>query len=507
MQNNVTELTQKLLRALDNKYNVTDMAIVIEVITQLENISITKELLETTRLGKHINELRRKCNDGSLAKRLKELLKKWRSKVLPTPATQPITTPPVDTNGQLKASEHHQVQENRKRLAKEMGGNNTSKRARINGINEYDYSDNSNSSFKDTLTTKNVILINSDSNSSIPDIKNEPLLEEQQPKKRGRKKGSKNHKSLLDEAETSFMSKMVVSRGNAKVKTTQELIASLQNKSTSAPAPPVASSTTSSPAKNLEDWNERAAKLTERVSFIDQKLNASANRIKKKTKNNRNVLESGVVTNHHTKIEQIRPESPDEDEIVVVDEPETATVTAPQPDPSPFMIPTTMTPSLSEAEALSRLPPIDTSCLYDYEEEPCTCSVEPTPIEDPDCSARSHLQHRYRLLDVDSDRIHDLHSQYQDDVNGNFGSEKKPDLADSGDKIVPTFYELSPKQVDRNSVCENFKKYSISDSADAVGGESSSNARTGMFREYHEVLDRPSYNGDVLRILPYVVID
>lgn len=82
---------------------VTDMATVLQVITVLEGIQITKEQLETTRLGKYINLLRRKTTVESLARRAKNLLKKWREMVLPVapPATstQPLTTmiPPAQT--------------------------------------------------------------------------------------------------------------------------------------------------------------------------------------------------------------------------------------------------------------------------------------------------------------------------------------------------------------------------------------------------------------------------
>jgi len=55
------------------------MGIVSEVIGELENFSITKEALEATRLGKHINELRRKASDKLLANRAKSLVKKWRA--------------------------------------------------------------------------------------------------------------------------------------------------------------------------------------------------------------------------------------------------------------------------------------------------------------------------------------------------------------------------------------------------------------------------------------------
>lgn len=68
---------------LDNYFQVADMDTVLQVITQLERIQITKEELETTRLGKYINHLRRKTANESLARRAKNLLKKWREMVLP----------------------------------------------------------------------------------------------------------------------------------------------------------------------------------------------------------------------------------------------------------------------------------------------------------------------------------------------------------------------------------------------------------------------------------------
>ncbi|XP_031640332.1 putative uncharacterized protein DDB_G0282133 isoform X2 [Contarinia nasturtii] len=79
----IAEILQRLQSALDQNYNVADMDTVLQVITELENIQITKEQLETTRLGKHINHLRRKTANESLARRAKNLLKKWREMVLP----------------------------------------------------------------------------------------------------------------------------------------------------------------------------------------------------------------------------------------------------------------------------------------------------------------------------------------------------------------------------------------------------------------------------------------
>ncbi|KAG7297084.1 hypothetical protein JYU34_020025 [Plutella xylostella] len=83
MSNNAHDLSKRLLNALDNSYNVVDMHAVNEIISILEKFNITKELLETTRLGKHVNELRRKTSDPTLARRAKVLVKRWRDLVIP----------------------------------------------------------------------------------------------------------------------------------------------------------------------------------------------------------------------------------------------------------------------------------------------------------------------------------------------------------------------------------------------------------------------------------------
>ncbi|CAH0731490.1 unnamed protein product, partial [Brenthis ino] len=87
MSNNAHELSNRLLNALDSNYNVVDMQTVNEIISILEKFNITKELLETTRLGKHVNELRRKTTDPTLARRAKVLVKRWRDLVIPAVAS------------------------------------------------------------------------------------------------------------------------------------------------------------------------------------------------------------------------------------------------------------------------------------------------------------------------------------------------------------------------------------------------------------------------------------
>ncbi|KAF7283174.1 uncharacterized protein LOC143193827 isoform X2 [Rhynchophorus ferrugineus] len=653
MQNNVTELTQRLLRALDSNYNVINIQEVVEVISLLEKVAITKELLQTTRLGKYVNELRRKTSNADLSRRAKVLVKKWRSLVIPEENGQVKSSPPLQQqvlkvpakntsplHGQAKVSRtspvpsakgspppvgqrvspglpgHKMVSpglqghrlasiqkmvspsfqkvspklgtplhnpkletspplvagqsadvnlnqlKNKKRPAKGILDTVQPKRARLNGgVTDFDFSDNSNSSFKDVILPaaakaehkSDVILINSDSNSSFSEKTADPSNDQQQPKKRGRKKGSKNHKNLLDEAETSFTNKLAVSasRGSSKVKTTQELLASIQNKN----------SVLNSTLKPREDLEEKAAKLTERVSIIDQKLNANAHRNKNSQKNkfslstnsrNERVIESGSVINDKNLLKRMREE---EEEIVVVDdvEPESdsnadnkSEIKETEPAFQENVV-----KSLSVEEAMALLPPIDKSVLLedpDVNDPLCSCYLkenkpdfsiddedveQPPPfeiVEDPACSARIHLSKKYNAFDTSAHKIRQLHVTNVENVNGNasLGTPRPPSQIVDGLylNIVPNIYEELDKDV-RPLSCETFKKYSVSKGleSESCGGDGvgdsepteqqtesnrseSSDNRTGeVFREWYECLDRPSYNGETLRILPYCIVD
>ncbi|XP_073974907.1 uncharacterized protein isoform X2 [Rhodnius prolixus] len=73
------------------------MAAVLEIVTILERTPITKEALETTRLGRDINELRRKTRNESLAKRAKDLVRRWRDLILPQ--SEPPSADATHQNG------------------------------------------------------------------------------------------------------------------------------------------------------------------------------------------------------------------------------------------------------------------------------------------------------------------------------------------------------------------------------------------------------------------------
>ncbi|KAK9892064.1 hypothetical protein WA026_018262 [Henosepilachna vigintioctopunctata] len=82
VQNNIMDLKQRLIAAIDDNYMITDLSTVIDVIVILENMTFNRELLLTTRLGKHINKIRKKTENEKLSKRIRKLIEKWREAIL-----------------------------------------------------------------------------------------------------------------------------------------------------------------------------------------------------------------------------------------------------------------------------------------------------------------------------------------------------------------------------------------------------------------------------------------
>ncbi|GAB1606545.1 mediator of RNA polymerase II transcription subunit 26-like isoform X1 [Argonauta hians] len=98
MQFSPIEIKERLTRALDEDNNVSDIPAVLEVIATLESYPITREALEQTRLGKLVNELRKKTTNDDLARRAKRLVRSWQKLISPPTDGTIVNGERINTN-------------------------------------------------------------------------------------------------------------------------------------------------------------------------------------------------------------------------------------------------------------------------------------------------------------------------------------------------------------------------------------------------------------------------
>ncbi|KAL8582951.1 hypothetical protein ACOMHN_006495 [Nucella lapillus] len=97
------EIKGKLVKALDDENDVDD-ATVVEMVSFLEKYPITRATLEETKIGKMVNDLRRKIKNEKLAKRIKQLVRNWKKILDETPVNGGIPGPTHPALSQLRSS-------------------------------------------------------------------------------------------------------------------------------------------------------------------------------------------------------------------------------------------------------------------------------------------------------------------------------------------------------------------------------------------------------------------
>ncbi|XP_044598140.1 mediator of RNA polymerase II transcription subunit 26 isoform X2 [Cotesia glomerata] len=578
---------------------VVDMGAVVDVITALEKTTITKEVLEITRLGKYINELRRKTTNDALAKRAKDLVRRWRDMVLPSsnqqqhgssntaiappnaiidntsshqtlngtkpasplitavrtikprspvpgsaasrikpqsplmrdaitskiispalslnsdscsPNSTPIKLPIVTTNYKLNtagspklsgtSNQNHSIEavprthSSNKRLRKEdhfqqqhvnspqqYDVNSTSrdeltsisiqaaKKQRINGdlnVNtnsQVPNSPSSSSSTRNELNVNPVLDPSLSSNTNSPAVKVELVPVPVGPKKRGRKKGSKSLKSQ-SLSEDRVKEKLASISRNPKLKTTHEILADIQVRNVTG----ALGATTAGQLKREPPTTEEVLRSSE----INNRNLASNNNTRTKSLSG-NRIESRSSTGNNS----VSGVAGSDTDYAVVDAADvTKTERASGPAAEAPSIETTV------KEILAKLPPLDRDAIRWSDDEYSTHDTD----HDEDHNSSNAGTDQPKLRQIDDSAVDRLHNECIESLNGNFQAKLstnsvEKDVVDEVDEFV------------NKKMIGVYKRRVVDDDTDRE------------FREWHEMLARPSYDGQILHILPYVIID
>lgn len=458
MQQSPSEIKEKLLKALDKEYNVVDMAVVLEIVSILEKTPITKEALETTRLGKYINELRRKTTNESLAKRAKDLVRRWRDMILPqTELPTPVShqhngSTRIPSVGVSNRSGTASVRTNVMSPAMSLPSNNTSPALSIPSRGEAvpkTHAANKRlrkeTSSPDKPPAKVPRLNGStfrpdpgecsrDSSDRASDgceiisVVRHTDEEALDPKKRGRKKGSRNRTSLSKENSQNKSSDDIVKEKIAsiartpRVKTTKELLADLRSKSGDI-----------LPAEN------QASLANCILPGADEMTRNKSEHIAKFLRSQSELENDDSIEILKTSREELRPSSeslPSHSSHGPAQTSTTSSIIAPSPAPEEL-------PERTVEDILARLPPLDIDAIH-WEDS------QSPPGSPPHCK------------EITEEDVFRLHNEHIEGLNGCY---------------------------------------------DHSGIHNSGEEGRGNFCEWHEMVSRTSYNGELLHILPYVVID
>jgi hypothetical protein len=305
-------------------------------------------------------------------------------------------------------------------------------------------------------------LSGSNANSQVPS----PTLKERNPeliepssniesivvKKRGRKKGSKSIRKQVS-VEDSVKEKLASISRNPKLKTTQELLADLQARGSNSNINLLPSHSVNPP--NIEDIlrtksdGEVCKYLSGNQNNFMNKRTGDSNLQQKRIK-----LEKTLQDSSHKYIES---DTLDED-----------TLDSENPPEHKLRLPR----DLTVKEILAKLPPLDPDSI-DWDDIDECCDNNENKTNKPQ-----------EVTEKDLERFH---IECVEGLNGNF-QPKLSSLLDKSDSI---------------KTCENEVKL------DSVIGlhRPSDSHKDEIFREWHEMLARPSFDGQILHILPYVIID
>lgn len=303
----------------------------------------------------------------------------------------------------------------------------------------------------------------------------ETTNEESGPKKRGRKKGSKSTKrqSFLED---SVKEKLASISRNPKLKTTQELLADLQARGSN--CSPVGSANALPSQSVAEPPSMEDVLRGSNNEQVSKYLRGSSQKNSQSLQRNLGTSETSADKIYKAtrlrSAENCREPSPapescqdrlrEDDRLSGT----TETLTCRSP----------LQRDLTVEEILAKLPPLDPSSIdWGEDEERDNVQCSPPPRE------------------VTAEDLERLHMQYVEGLNGNF----QPRLSTA--RACSDGDERSDARDGGNQVSSGLSNV---DSVKSVHNNQTDNME---FREWHQMLARPSYQADILNIMPYVIID